>query len=154
MSFIAVTHSYRPQLRTHTPLSYFHCTGSEVKAPRESRVCSECCQHKRPARGVLPCPAGPAAVPGASALCSHHSSAAAGLTSCWCTPAVQARCEELGWPVKCWTTGCDFIPPLLLSAAFAAVVNLVPVTLSCVDLHKTGLGLLPTACAKNFRLYH
>lgn len=38
--------------------------------------------------------------------------------------------------VKSWTTDYDFMPRLLLSAAFAAVENLAPVTLNYVDLHK------------------
>lgn len=77
MFFIAVTYSYRPQLCTHTPLTYFHCTDSEVKAPSESRVCSECLASL--SAGDLPCPAGVAAVPCASDLHLHRSSAAAGL---------------------------------------------------------------------------
>lgn len=33
--------------------------------------------------------------------------------------------------------GCDFIPPLLPLAIFAAAVNLVPLSVSYADLYKT-----------------
>lgn len=84
MSFIAITHSYGPQLCIHTPLSNFHCTVSEVKAPSGSQVCSECSE---PVLGTrlgwlaLPCPA----------------QQLQGCCTCWCRPAVWTLCEEFGW---------------------------------------------------------
>lgn len=148
--------SYRPQLCTHTPLSYFHCRGSEVKAPSESQVCSESCQHKcwKPARDALLCPSrmqGSGALPSPDSCRVTQQLNTGTLVGVdpWCRHVVRnlADCS-----VKSLTTDGDFIPPLLLLAAFAAVVNLVPVTLSYTDSQKqwSGLELLPTACAEKF----
>lgn len=88
--------SYRPQLCTHTALSYFHCTGSEVK----SRVCSWVlpAQVLEPAWDSLFCPS---RMQGSGALPLPHACTVTQQLECWCTcwcrPLVQAPCEEFGW---------------------------------------------------------
>lgn len=113
MSFIAVTRSYRPQLCTHTPLSYFHCTGWEVKAPSGSWVCSESCQHQETCLGWLAVPSRS----GCRALCLHPALAPQ-LSSCRAGALVGAdlQCEHLvgslaDCSVKCWTADCDLYLP-------------------------------------------
>lgn len=129
---------------------------------------SEGCQWELSVLLVLPAPVlescpGWLALPSRSGCCALclRPTLALQLSSCRAAALVGAdlRCGHVvrslaDCSVKRWTTDCDFIPSLLMSAAFAAVVNSVLVTLSYVDSHKTGLGLLPTACAKHVQLYH
>lgn len=99
MSCIAVIHSYRPQLCTHTPLSIFIAQVQKWRLP----VRAECALSlASTSAGDLPgvaCPAQqeqllcPVPLPCACTADQQLQ----GCCTCWCRPAVWARCEEFGW---------------------------------------------------------
>lgn len=97
MSFIAVTHSYRPQLCTHThtselfSLHRISSEGSQWELSLASTSAGDPPEVVCPAQQEwLWCPVPPPSA--CTAAQQLH-----GCCTCWCRPAVQAHCEEFGW---------------------------------------------------------